>query len=166
MCGVSTAPAPPLLPLPWMLLSVWKFGTASGFYTQTKFGMEGLFLWRPVPRHGGSEILAVVKKVTKHGVVLESWAEGFEGLCSVWACQHKGVGHPQSKLFLWHNRVTGLLFRLGAARNKFSVCLHQKLVNVNGPSPIPVSHGTLPCPFPSYSSLPLSFPARESFQPA
>lgn len=115
-----------------MLLSVWKFGTASGFYTQTKFGMEDLFLCCPAPRHGGSEILAVVKKGHKTWGGPGVLGRRLEGLCSAWASQHKGVGHPQSfELFLWHNRVTGLLFRLGAARNKFSVCPHQKLVNVN-----------------------------------
>lgn len=76
-----------------MLLSVWKFGTASGFYTQTKFGMEGLFLCCPAPRHGGSEILAVVKKkVTKHGVVLESWAEGLRGFAQPGLLSTKGLG--------------------------------------------------------------------------
>lgn len=114
-----------------MLLSVWKFGTASGFYTQTKFGMEDLFLCCPAPRHGGSEILAVVTKVTKHGVVLESWAEGLRGFAQPGLLSTKGLGILDQSFFLWHNRVTGLLFRLGAARNKFSVCPHQKLVNVN-----------------------------------
>lgn len=146
-----------------MLLSVWKFGTASGFYTQTKFGMEDLFLCCPAPRHGGSEILAVVKKGHKTWGGPGVLGRRLEGLCSAWASQHKGVGHPRSKLFLWHNRVTGLLFHLGAARNKFSVCPHQKLVNVN--------RGQVQYQFPMDSSIsisillfpPLVFPCQREF---
>lgn len=53
------------------------------FKHKKKVGMEGLFLYCPAPRGSGSEILAAaragVKKIRKHGVVLESWAEGLRG---------------------------------------------------------------------------------------
>lgn len=74
------------------------------FKHKTKLGWRVCFSIAPAPRGGGSEILAAARAAVKNDQ--KRWSgpgvlgRELEGLCSAWAPQHKGVGHPSLKLFL------------------------------------------------------------------